>query len=53
MSINGSASFQVPLLGALDKDKFEKISNATSAKEAWEKLQTSCKKENNVNNVRL
>jgi len=40
------------LLGALDKDKFKKISNATYVKEAWEKLQTSCKKKN-VNNACL
>ena len=38
---------------ALDEDEFEKISNATSAKEAWEKLQTSCKGEDKVKKVRL
>jgi len=30
---------------ALDDDAFEKISDATSAKEAWDKLQTSHKGE--------
>lgn len=38
---------------ALDEDEFEKISNATSAKEAWEKLQTSCKGADKVKKVRL
>lgn len=34
---------------ALDQDdEFEKISNVTSAKETWEKLQTSCKGEDKV-----
>ena len=38
---------------ALDEDEFEKISNATSAKEAWEKLKTSCQGEDKVKKVRL
>ena len=38
---------------ALDDDGFEKISNAASAKEAWEKLQTSYKGEEKVKQVRL
>ena len=38
---------------ALDEDEFEKISNATSAKEAWEKLRTSCKGEDKVKRVCL
>ena len=38
---------------ALDDDGFEKISSATSAKEAWEKLQTSCKGAEQVKKVRL
>lgn len=36
---------------ALDDDEFEKISHATFAKEAWEKLQTSCKEEEKVRKV--
>lgn len=36
---------------ALDDDGFEKISSATSAKEAWEKLQTSYKWKDKVKNV--
>jgi len=31
----------IPYLLSIDEDEFEKISNETSAKEAWEKLQTS------------
>ena len=38
---------------ALDDDAFEKISNATSAKEAWDKLQTSRKGEDKVKKVCL
>jgi len=38
---------------ALDEDEFEKISNATSTKEAWEKLQTACQGEEKVKKVRL
>ena len=38
---------------ALDNDGFEKISSATSAKEAWEKLQVSYKGEDKVKKVRL
>ena len=38
---------------ALDDDGFEKISSATSAKEAWEKLQTSYKGVEKVKKVRL
>ncbi|PON48208.1 hypothetical protein PanWU01x14_238580 [Parasponia andersonii] len=38
---------------ALDDDEFEKISSATSAKEAWEKLQISYKGEEKVKKVRL
>lgn len=38
---------------ALDDDEFEKISNATPTKEAWEKLQTSCKGEEKVKKLRL
>ncbi|KAK2381673.1 hypothetical protein QL285_069264 [Trifolium repens] len=34
-------------------NEFEKISNATLAKEAWEKLQSSCKGEDKVKKVRL
>ena len=37
----------------LDNDSFEKISDATSAKQAWEKLQTSYKGEEKMKNVRL
>jgi len=37
----------------LDEDEFEKISNATSTKEAWEKLQTSCQGGDKVRKVRL
>ena len=37
----------------MDEDEFEKISNAASAKEAWEKLQTSCQGEEKVKKVRL
>jgi len=33
---------------ALDEDELEKISNSTSAKEAWEKHQTSCQGEEKV-----
>ncbi|KAJ4716489.1 Retrovirus-related Pol polyprotein from transposon TNT 1-94 [Melia azedarach] len=38
---------------ALDDDAFEKISNATSAKQTWDKLQTSYKGAEQVKNVRL
>ncbi|PON49075.1 hypothetical protein TorRG33x02_318760, partial [Trema orientale] len=38
---------------ALDDDGFEKISSATSTKEAWEKLQISYKGEEKVKKVRL
>ena len=38
---------------ALDDDNFEKISDTTSAKQAWEKLQTSYKGEEKVKKVRL
>ena len=38
---------------ALDDDCFEKISDTTSAKQAWEKLQTSYKGEEKVKKVRL
>lgn len=38
---------------ALDDDAFEKISYATSAKEAWDKLQTSHKGEDKVKKVCL
>ncbi|KAJ4700583.1 Retrovirus-related Pol polyprotein from transposon TNT 1-94 [Melia azedarach] len=38
---------------ALDDDAFEKISNATSAKQAWDKLQTSYKGAEQVKKVRL
>ena len=38
---------------ALDDDGFEKISNAASAKEAWEKLHTSYKGEEKVKQVHL
>ncbi|PON82252.1 hypothetical protein TorRG33x02_219540 [Trema orientale] len=38
---------------ALDDDGFEKISNATTAKEAWEKLQISYKGEEKVKKVYL
>ncbi|KAJ4722910.1 Retrovirus-related Pol polyprotein from transposon TNT 1-94 [Melia azedarach] len=38
---------------ALDDDAFEKISNATSAKQAWNKLQTSYKDAEQVKKVRL
>lgn len=38
---------------ALDDDAFEKISDATSAKEAWDKLQTSHKGEDKVKKVCL
>ena len=38
---------------ALDDDGFEKISSATSAKQAWEKLQTSYKGVEKVKKVRL
>ncbi|KAL5542030.1 hypothetical protein UlMin_009740 [Ulmus minor] len=38
---------------ALDDDGFEKISNATSAKQVWEKLQTSYKGVEKVKKVRL
>ena len=38
---------------ALDDDGFEKISSATSAKEAWGKLQPSCKGSEQVKKVRL
>ena len=38
---------------ALDDDAFEKIFYATSAKEAWDKLQTSHKGEDKVNKVHL
>ena len=38
---------------ALDDDGFEKISSAKSAKEAWNKLQTSCKGSEQVKKVRL
>ena len=37
----------------LDEDAFEKISKAKSAKEAWEKLQTSYKGADPVKKVRL
>ena len=37
----------------LDDDNFEKISDTTSAKQAWEKLQTSYKGEEKVKNVQL
>ena len=37
----------------LDEDAFEKISEATTAKEAWEKLQTSYKGAEPVKKVRL
>jgi len=35
------------------RDEFEKISNATFAKEAWEKLKASCQGEDKVKKVRL
>ncbi|KAE8721075.1 hypothetical protein F3Y22_tig00016885pilonHSYRG00007 [Hibiscus syriacus] len=38
---------------ALDDDGFEKISSASSSKEAWEKLQTSYKESEQVKKVRL
>ncbi|KAE8683276.1 TMV resistance protein N-like [Hibiscus syriacus] len=38
---------------ALDDDGFEKISSASSSKEAWEKLQTSYKGSEQVKKVRL
>ncbi|KAE8706056.1 Detected protein of unknown function [Hibiscus syriacus] len=38
---------------ALDDDGFEKISSASSSKEAWEKLQTSYKGSEQVKNVSL
>lgn len=38
---------------ALGDDDFEKISNATTAKEAWGKLQVSCKGSEQVKKVRL
>ncbi|KHN47576.1 hypothetical protein glysoja_044191, partial [Glycine soja] len=38
---------------ALKNDAFEKISYATSAKEAWDKLQTSHKGEDKVKKVHL
>lgn len=38
---------------ALDDDGFEKISSAITAKEAWEKLQTSCKGAEQVKKVLL
>ncbi|XP_068665654.1 uncharacterized protein [Aristolochia californica] len=38
---------------ALDDDGFEKISSATSAREVWEKLQTSYKGVKKVKKVRL
>ena len=38
---------------ALDEDGFEKISSATSAKEAWDKLQISCKGAEQVKKIRL
>jgi len=38
---------------ALDDDGFEKISSPITAKEAWEKLQTSCKGAEQVKKVRL
>ncbi|KAJ4719135.1 Retrovirus-related Pol polyprotein from transposon TNT 1-94 [Melia azedarach] len=38
---------------ALDDDAFEKISNATSAKQAWDKLQTSYRGAEQVKKVRL
>ncbi|XP_050160451.1 uncharacterized protein LOC126634005 [Malus sylvestris] len=38
---------------ALDDNGFEKVSSATSAKQAWEKLQTSYKKAEQVKKVRL
>ncbi|KAJ4723525.1 Retrovirus-related Pol polyprotein from transposon TNT 1-94 [Melia azedarach] len=38
---------------ALDDDAFEKISNAISAKQAWDKLQTSYKGVEEVKKVRL
>ena len=38
---------------ALDDNSFEKISDTTSAKQAWEKLQTSYKGEEKVKKVRL
>ncbi|KAE8683109.1 hypothetical protein F3Y22_tig00111215pilonHSYRG00067 [Hibiscus syriacus] len=38
---------------ALDDDAFEKISSASSSKEAWEKLQTSYKGSEQVKKVRL
>ena len=37
----------------LDEDVFEKISEAKSAKEAWEKLQTSYKGADPIKKVRL
>ncbi|XP_062080412.1 uncharacterized protein LOC133785172 [Humulus lupulus] len=38
---------------AVDEDAFEKISNATTAKEAWEKLQSSNKGVEQVKKIRL
>ena len=38
---------------ALDDDGFEKLSSATFAKEAWEKLQISYKEEEKVKKVHL
>ncbi|XP_057776317.1 uncharacterized protein LOC130995181 [Salvia miltiorrhiza] len=38
---------------ALGDDDFEKISNASTAKEAWEKLQNACKGAEQVKKVRL
>lgn len=37
----------------MDEDEFEKISNASSTKETWEKLQTSCKEKDKVKKVLL
>lgn len=38
---------------SIDKVVFEKISNATTAKGAWEKLQNSYKGNDKVKNIRL